>query len=430
MQRYAAACPAYSCIPAYAASTPANVLAQFERPPSVARKFVEGCLYVSVLNSLFVQTTGAWQIPYFGAGVVIVTAIACFAIFLGQGERFPLSVWFAAAINIGATISQAAQGEMPIVGTGLTFLFLWACQLYVMCYLVRNGATQKRIMLFFSLLILVAAWQLGDLRRVGATRLFLDRQRIGGGIANANDLAHTAGLFALAVLFWSLRATRAARPALWAIGLSLITVVLLTVSRGGIVSMVVGLTTLAPAILLGRGRRVGGIVMLVFGVMALSQLGYFVADAWSAFGMRMEQKSERAALYSWTTVEDLWRTKLLGAGTDRNFSKSTAMGTHAHNTFVNVHLQFGGITAWPYLIWILLLCWRVFRFTFRRDIPMDLRMECVGLLWMMLLAHLFSNFGFVFLSSMYGTAVIEKYTVPSVRSRQKGTGGMATTASS
>jgi len=334
----------------------------------------------------------------------------CFVILMVQRERLPASIWFALAMNVGANLSQTMRGEMPIVGAGLNFLFLWMCQLLVVCYLVRNDACRKRILVFLAVMILICTVFFGQATGAyGQRRLGLEKQAVGGTMANANDLAHTAAPLALAILFWSLRAARSARPWLWALGLAMLVVVVRTVSRGGIISTGCGLTVLAVTILLGRGARLGGILMVLFGALALSQLAFLVSDPWSLFEKRMGQKSERLAVYNRQTWEDLAETMVLGRGTQMSYVR--AAGIHAHNTYINIHLTYGGITAIPYLVWVGYLGWRTARFLMRREAaPLTLRMELLCLFGMALAAQLLSNLGIVFLSSVYAVAVIEKYT--------------------
>jgi hypothetical protein len=92
------------------------------------------------------------------------------------------------------------------------------------------------------------------------------------------------------------------------------------------------------------------------------------------------------------------------------------MGIAPHNTFLYVHLAYGGMCAYIYLAWLLLLSTRIFRMMLGHELPMDTKLLVVAMFGMGLGAQLLSNQGYVFLASMYGIAVVEKYTHPYRRS--------------
>lgn len=395
------------------APRPISAASAYDQPPSLGRKCVELFYYLSVVNSVFVYKTGAAMLPYFGGALVVMAGAVCLTIMLAQRERIPLTVWCAVLINVFATLSQGIRGEIPIIGEGLNQLFLWACQSLVICYLVRNPGTQKRLLLFFAIVLVFCVYFSGELQGGSSgRRLRLERYGVGSSFGNANDLAYMVGTFAVAVLFWSLRSIRSVRPLLWALALVLLVITVRTVSRGAITAVCCGLAMLAVAIMLARGARIGGIVMVVFGIILLSQLSFLLADPMEFLKARMKGDGSsrvRLAVYNEATLEQLAETYLFGQGIAG--TKSVVTGVTPHNTYLYTQFAYGGLAAVSYLAWMLAMAIRTTRVCFRSELRMDLRLEVVALFGMTLMSHLLSNQGFVFLSSMYAVGLIEKYAV-------------------
>ena len=114
-------------------------------------------------------------------------------------------------------------------------------------------------------------------------------------------------------------------------------------------------------------------------------------------------------VYSVETLYDLWDSKVLGSGP---LTITRAAGITAHNSFIYTHMCFGGITAWPYLIWLLVLGIRILRMMRFSDIPWDIKLLVVALFGMALGSQVLSNKAYLYYSTIYATAIVEKYTAP------------------
>ncbi len=75
-------------------------------------------------------------------------------------------------------------------------------------------------------------------------------------------------------------------------------------------------------------------------------------------------------------------------------------------------MTFGGITAWPYLLWLLYLCIRILAMLRIRNIYINTKILVIVMFGMALISQFFSNQGYYFLSTIYATAIIEKYAIP------------------
>ncbi|MBU0638911.1 MAG: hypothetical protein KKB50_08605 [Planctomycetes bacterium] len=381
-----------------------------EARQTIGRWVVEALLYATLLNSTFYQQLGWSLIPYAGGAPILAAGLLTFLIMLIERERVPLSLWFALLMNVTANVSQVFGNSEPVLfGEGLPPLLHWLCQLAMVCYLIRNSGAQKRMLLFFSALLLVIV-AIGGAEYVQAKTERLDLEQVGGGFANANRLAYVTGLLAMGLVFWSLRANKLLRPALWGLALALTVIMFRTVSRGGILTFGCGLAVLVLAIAAGRGVRLGGVILILVIVAAVSQVGFLLTESTESFRERLDKPSVRTQVYSVATLQDLARTIIVGTG--HSGAYTTAAGITAHNSFVYTHMALGGITGWPYLIWLMLLSLRVYRMVRAPDLPFDLKMQVVCLFGMGLGSQVLSNQGYLFLTTIYATALTEKYTAP------------------
>lgn len=387
-----------------------------ERSPSVLRKLVELLLYLMVLNSVFLMRTGIVLIPYLSGGLNTASGLLCLFVMLLEGERPCMSVKFAILMNVTANLSLSlGLGEQPFLGEGLPPLLHWFSMFTMVCFLVQDRRAEKRLMLFFSVLLiavmLVASETIGT--RGGAERVGA-AEDIGGNFANTNAVAYVGGFFCTALLFWSLRAARSFRPVLWFLAALLVYITVRTVSRVGILLLLLGIGMLVIAILTGRGTRIGGLVLILVGALALSQLAFLFSDTMVALDKRIHGEREstmsRLNLYSWETLSDLLSTTFLGKGQKQ--AQNTSTGITAHNTFVYTHMCYGGITAWPFLLWTILLGRRIWRTVKARAYPWD-RLIMLGTFYVMIVGeYMTNNMGYVDYSAVFGIAVIEKYTAP------------------
>jgi len=384
-----------------------------ERPPSLARKAVEAALYITLFNSTFMFTTGSAFIPGLGGLLLLVAGGIGLTIQLAQGERLPISFWFAAAMTLAANVSQSLNGQPPIFGEGLRSFLFWSFQLLMVCYLIRNEATEKRMLVFMTLLVIAAVWMGGEFYGRKDNRLRLAQYSVGASFGNANQLATLSGLFAVSFLFWSLRALKSIRrawmaPVLWILAATLVMILFRTASRSGVLLFACGMAMLAITILLGRGVRLAGIVVVGVVLVAASHLSLMLADSIEVLEYRAGLGSRRQDVYHIQTLYDMWDTALVGRGPSR--AQVSAAGITAHNSFIYANVAFGGITAVILLAWVLTLGWRLLRMLVSSELPLDRRLFVATMAGMALGDMVFANQAYMHLSVLYAIGIIEKYT--------------------
>src|SRR5262249_54939887 len=159
------------------------------------------------------------------------------------------------------------------------------------------------------------------------------------------------------------------------------------------------------AILLARGARLGGLVLVVFGAIAAFQMAYLFAGSIDLLKNRFEGErrntESRTMLYDVRTLSDLWDTTPFGRGPDR--AANTSTGINAHNTFVYMHMAFGAITAWPLLIWQIAMGLRVLRMLRDSAVPIDSRLMVLAFYGMVFGEYMTNNTSFMEISALVGT---------------------------
>lgn len=382
-----------------------------ERPLSLPRFFVELMLYAIIINSAFPDLIGLYKIRYLTGGTVMVAGFVSLLITLALREPLPYSVWFVVGFNIFANISQVvAHGKIPIIGEGLSVLYHWLSFLIMVCFIVQNSAAEKRVIVF-SILIIVLAVAKGGVEMIEKERLELIG--IAGYFSNPNDLAHMAALFAMAALFWSLRSSKPMKPIIWLIAGILIVIVIRTISRGAMLTFVCGCLVLMVTVMIGKGVRAPGIILVIVAVITILNLGHLLFQQMEHLRQRYMgaaalSTEARLGIYSPHMLSELWETKFFGRGPQDAATRTT--GVTPHNTFIYAHLVFGGTTGWIYLLWLLYLTKRIFKMFRAKDFPLDIKMQVLALSGMTLGLQLLSNQGQLFLSTIFTTAIIEKYT--------------------
>lgn len=388
----------------------AGLLLAIERPPSLARKAVELMFYLSFGNSTFLPYTGLEALEFASGGTVALFGLLAFIISTFQGERLNMTFKFIILMTVTGTVTALSLREPPIIGDTMKPFTHWIANAAMLFYVVRNQAASRRVMLYISVALIFSV-VLGGVQEGGR----LNVEEVGAAFSNSNRLAYSCGMFSVALLFWSLRSGKLIRPLLWALAAIIVYYLFLTVSRGGILAWACGMAVLAVAVLLGRGVRIAGIMLVLVSLAIGSRLAVMVADSSHYLEERAHERSMRLDVYSVGTLHDLARTTVLGRGTGAG--NTTSAGIESHNSFLYTHMVYGGITAWPYLAWMIILSIRVKRMVLSSDFPLDVRMQVLALFGMGLASQLLSNAGYQFISTIYATAVIEKYTAPYSRAR-------------
>lgn len=376
----------------------------------MARKFVETLFYGVTL--LVVLGNGIlFQLPPLVAGVILVlTGAATLMIMLAQREPLPVIFWGSIVMYGGASFSEwVATGQLPLVGEGSRWMLLWVCNLLAVYYIVQNEAARKRALIFFAFVALLMVFMAGAHLAPTARKERLQLEGFSGSLGNANGLAFLTGFLAINLLFWSLRGSKLIRPVLWTLATVLVLVMIRTVSRGGIGTFGIGLTILSLTALIAAGVRLSGIVLIMVSIVGGMIVLSVAAESVDFLQARFDERSIRLEVFRRETLEQLWDTIVFGAGGRRI---ATVAGIRAHNSFLTTHMDYGGITAYPYLLMLLMLAIRTGRMVLARAFPLDVRLWIVALLLMMLSYQFFSNTGYVHPESVLALAMIAVYTGP------------------
>ncbi len=381
-----------------------------DEPPSILRKIVELLVYIPVIVSAFLGVWGLHQVRFFGGGTSFAATLFTILVVLLSGQRPPFSVWLAVVIWLGANISQTiGNGQTPVTGAGLPMLLFHIGTLLGMWYVAQNPAAERRMIFFYVILLIVLTYMGGQTMRSHASVERLELEGVGGLMANPNSIAYMAGILGIAMLFRSLRESAALKPILWLLAIVMFILLMRTVSRTGLVLFAVGLMAFMVAALGGRGVRVSGLIFLCIVVLFASQFAYLIADQIVSYQKRVRVDTEgRLGIFSLSTLSDLMSTFIFGRGPERAIS--TATGIAPHNTFIYMHLAFGGITAYPYLAWLSILGIRILRMLRARDFPLDIKAFVVAMYLMAVGGEGTNNINFTLYSSVYAWAIIEKYT--------------------
>jgi len=385
---------------------PVNV----DHPPSILRRLVELCVYAPVILTSFLGVWGLYQIRFFGGGVSFFATAITFCAVLLSGQRPPLSVWFAIAIWIGANLSQSiGNGQTPITGQGLPMFLFHIGMLLGMWFVSLNRAAERRMIFFFVGLMLFLAYFGGQTMRSEGSVERLELEGVGGLMANPNSIAYMVGIFGVTMMFRSLREPAVLKPILWILTLAMFVLLIRTVSRTGVALFAVGVMAFLVAALGGRGMRISGLIFLCIVVLFVSQFAYLIADQLLFFQKRARVDTEgRLGIFSITSLMDMMSTFIFGRGPDNAISSAT--GIAPHNTFLYMHLAYGGITAYPYLAWLTILGIRILRMLRASDFPLDIKAFVVAMYLMGVGGEATNNINFTLYSSVYAWAIIEKYT--------------------
>jgi hypothetical protein len=152
------------------------------------------------------------------------------------------------------------------------------------------------------------------------------------------------------------------------------------------------------------------LVLLIFGGIFLANtLPYFITKTELAYKERQFQDTGRRA--TWRAVgRDLKNTLILGHG--QYFAQVRGTGIKPHNTFLYLHLSYGGIYAWVYLSWIIILGVRMIRMVLLGEYPFRQKMELAGILAVALGCQMMDNLGIVNYAVIFGMSLSDNYLRP------------------
>ncbi len=378
------------------------------RKPAVPKsRAIEALYYVALVVVCFPQYVGIAGKAFVAGGALLFIGVTTFALMLRAQVRFPKAFYYIVFINVFANLSQVvANGQLPIIGSGLPELVHWGTFALLFFMLTQERATEERVLLVTGAFVFIAA-SIGGVETVHYGRERLSLENVGGLFANSNQLAYTAGLFSVASLFASLRSTLVRRVLFWVIAAALATVMIRTLSRGGIAAFSAGSLAIFWAMLFTRGRRAAGIFALL---IVLIGGGFLVVNQYSEqvgnVAQRIEEGSarDRLGVYTADLLGDLGSSLILGRGPERAL---TSQGVSAHNSFIYTHMVFGGPAGIALLVWVIALSIGLLRYLWMSNVPLDRRLAVATLFGMAFVSLMFSNKGYLLLSSIYAMVKVD-----------------------
>lgn len=317
------------------------------------RLLVEMLLWTAIASRVFGHQLGVLNVAGLSGAIILIAAAGCLVLVLLRGEQIPVSVLFALGVNVIGNLT-----DLMLIGLFTRDLVFWLCLLLMTCHLCRDAAAALRLSFFLAGCVF-AALALGgtfyDVSR-GFGRLGLEPGVAGTMFGNPNDLAQIACLTMTALLFLGLRSKLPLQLLTFATAAGLAVVVLLTLSRQGLVMLVTVLVLYSVAAVTVRGGVRTLLLIALAGTAAFALAGVdLLAEVRDGFLFRWTLESDRVD-YWFSSLPDIRQTLLTGRGSLDGYN---AQGFLPHSSFLWLHLAYGGACAWLYAGWICWLCWRV-----------------------------------------------------------------------
>lgn len=367
----------------------------------------EFLLYVSIGFRVFGWQIGILKFQYFSGAIVAGSGLICLLIMIFNREKLPFSFVFILLINIFSDISEFnALGLQVFLSTGPKDMLYWLSWTLMACYIVREDRAGARFCFFLAFCILVSvalggkAYDLGG--HTGLTRFTLEG--VGTMFANANALSQVAAVTAIAFLFRSLRSSKVFMLGYAAVALSLSMVALRTISRQGLILLAMGLVFYIAIIIVQKRGKLGFIIFAFLCLFAVNKFSRDTSDVMRAFEIRLNAPSTRTEYFR-TMLEDMGDTLIIGKGSLKPF---TVQGIQPHNTFLYLHVAYGGLCAWTYALWVLLLTWRTSDFLWKIRDRREHGIEVLAFLLLFLAPQLVNVFAPGNFGNILALATIEK----------------------
>ncbi|BCR05799.1 hypothetical protein DESUT3_28680 [Desulfuromonas versatilis] len=186
---------------------------------------------------------------------------------------------------------------------------------------------------------------------------------------------------------------------------SLFSVVLLTLSRQGLIMMLVGLVFFSLTTF--EKKEKWTLILLV--VVAIISIGLFyesIEKIYSGYYYRFQTESQRIGYWE-VALEDMKDTIIYGQGGQGGYS---SVGIKPHSAFLYLHYAFGSLAAFSYVLWIFYLVFSVKRLICSNVVDLTSKIE--GFLYMSI--FFMAQFTTVFAPSNYGfilaLAIFERKT--------------------
>jgi hypothetical protein len=331
-------------------------------------------------------------------------------------------LYFGLAINVWANITTVVGvGEPPLIGPSMPVLFQWLFLFTMMWYSVQSMSGIKHMVIFMTIMVIFSfALAHGQDQLIAENQLErLDFKEsidsYGALFANPNQLGYICVTLAIACLFLSMRASKMGRIVWYGFASALIMLQLSSGSRFAAIIAVIGLSFVALALILQkRGKLFSMTALVLLAVCAAAIIGSEYARGYQLTAHRMTEEGgmtsgARVDVYSVRLFKEFEDTMLIGRGRRARLDYA---GITPHNTFIYLHIAFGGPAAWLFLAWMIIMAKRVANFVTRSHFPIEQRLLVVSMFILTLGWELTTNMGFVDVASVLSLATIEQFTDP------------------
>lgn len=332
------------------------------------RNMVEVLLYLSIGTRLFGNEFGVLSVVGLSGAIILASGFISFVILIARQEPLPKSVMFAVLISLLATIV-----DLHLVDLVPRNMLFWTSILLMTCYVVRDESGHLRCTLFLAACVFLSVFIGGTFfsGMNGVQRLGLESGKVASMFGNPNDLAQISLITAVALLFLGFRFNRLISVFCTIVALGLISVVLLTLSRQGLILLTGSLCLYLMVALFSRTRKLDTILLMLTAVGLIIVFRTEVMNIADGYLFRMGLESSRVEYWK-TAPHDLTATLMAGYGTQNAY---TLEGLQPHSAFLWLHLAYGGFCAIVYTAWILWLATRTKSLVFDHNLPGILRTE-------------------------------------------------------
>lgn len=332
------------------------------------RNTVEILLYLSIGTRLFGNEFGVLSIVGLSGALILASGFISFVIFITRQEPLPKSVLFAVLISLLATIV-----DLHLIDLAPRNMLFWTSILLMMCYVVRDETSHLRCALFLAACVFLSVFIGGTFfpGMNGVQRLGLESGKVASMFGNPNDLAQISLITAIALLFLGFRFNRLISVFCTIVALGLIGVVLLTLSRQGLILLAGGLGAYLLVMLFNKARKLEAILLVLIAIGLATVFRTEIMNIAEGYLFRLGLESSRVEYWK-TAPHDLRETLMAGYGTQNAY---TLEGLQPHSAFLWLHLAYGGFCAIVYSVWILWLATRTKSLIFDQNLPGVLRTE-------------------------------------------------------
>jgi hypothetical protein len=382
--------------------------ASLDQGRSIAALCVEFLLYISIGCRVFASQIGILHLQGLSGGIIVLSGVVCVITMIIRREIFPFSFWFILVISVLALCSELyAMGDNFIMNAGPKnnlYVMSWTL---MACYIVRNNRAYLRFTIFLSLCVFVAVDLGSKASDVGAqtgySRLTL------AGVAtmfqNANELAVVSCVTAIALLFYSLRSKKIISFICITIALVVIIIDLKTVSRQGLIILTFGVMLYSLAVIVYRKGKTGFVILIFISLLTVVKFSLETSTIMGAYEYRLNKPSGRT-YYFRTAMQDMGDTLILGKG---SVKAVTVERIQTHNTFLWIHLAYGGLCAWTYILWLLQISWKSIRLLCEQQSKKRNGIEIITFLGMFLAPQLVAPFALDNFGVILALAILEKH---------------------